>query len=100
MQFRPSKRQPRKHRPKPLAKPDNVQPINEPAPCRELIRLTLYNPRTGTHCVIVPYPGSRPGRLRVMVNGKHQPAIATTTELMDWLRRKMPRTTAKRKTEE
>jgi len=100
MQFRPSKRQLRKRRPKPLANPDDVQPLTEPAPCRELLRLTLYNPRTGTNCVIVPYPGSRPGRLRVMVNGKPQPAIATTTELMDWLRRKMPRTTAKRKTEE
>lgn len=99
MQFSHSKRQPRKHRPKPLAHPDDVEPIIEPTPCRELIKITLYNPRTGTNCVIVPYPGNRPGNLRVMVNGKHWPAIATTTELMAWLRGKFPRTSAKRMTE-
>lgn len=51
-------------------------------------------------CFIEAFDGGRPGRLRTMVNGEHWSKLGTTTELMDWLRRKMPRTTAKRKTEE
>ena len=65
-----------------------------------LMTITLSNPRTGTGCVIVPYPGKRPGSLRVMLNGKHVPELGTTTDLMDWLRRKFPRTSAKRVTSE
>lgn len=74
-------------------------PIREPAN-GELMTITLRNPRTGTDCVIVPYPGTRPGNLRVMINGEHWPALETTTDLMDWLRRKFPRTSAKRVTQE
>ena len=98
MQFRPTRRT-RKHRPRPEGRPEDVETIVEPKPAQELVRFTIYNPRTGTNCVIVPYPGNRPGNLRVMVNGEHWPALETTTDLMDWLRRKFPRTSAKRMTE-
>lgn len=98
MQFRPTRRT-RKHRPRPEGRPEDVETIVEPKPAQELVRLTIYNPRTGTNCVIVPYPGNRPGNLRVMVNGEHWPALETTTDLMDWLRRKFPRTSPKRMTE-
>lgn len=100
MQFRPNKRPPRKHRPKPVERPEDVVPIREPAPVSELLKFTVYNPRTGTNCVIVPYPGNRPGNLRVMVNGEHWPALDTTTELTRWLLRKFPRTSPKRATAE
>lgn len=98
MQFRPTRRT-RKHRPRPEGRPEDVETIVEPKPAQELVRFTIYNPRTGTNCVIVPYPGNRPGNLRVMVNGEHWPALETTTDLMDWLRRKFPRTSPKRVTE-
>ena len=75
-------------------------PIADPKPAQELVRFTIYNPRTGTNCVIVPYPGNRPGNLRVMVNGVPQPKLATTTVLMAWLRAKFPRASAKRVQEE
>ena len=100
MQFRPNKRPPRSRRPRPEDRPEDVVPVAESRPAQELVRLTIYNPRTGTNCVIVPYPGSRPGSLRVMVNGEHQPKLATTTELMAWLRAKLPRTSPKRVQEE
>ncbi len=99
MQFRPTRRT-RKHRPRPEGRPEDVETIVEPKPAQELVRFTIYNPRTGTNCVIVPYPGNRPGNLRVMVNGEHWPALETTTDLMDWLRRKFPRTSPKRVQEE
>jgi len=47
-------------------------------------------------CFIEAFDGGRPGRLRTMVNGEHWPKLATTTELMDWLRRRLPRTSPKR----
>jgi hypothetical protein len=96
MQFRPNKRPPRRHRPRPEDRPEDVVPIVEPKPVQELVKFTLYNPRTGTNCVIVPYPGNRPGNLRVMVNGEHWPDLDTTTQLMAWLRRRLPRTSPKR----
>ena len=95
MQLRPTHHQ-RKHRPRPEERPEDVVPVADPKPAQELVRFTIYNPRTGTNCVIVPYPGNRPGNLRVMVNGVPQPKLATTTELMAWLRAKFPRASAKR----
>lgn len=70
----------------------------EPVEARPLITITLTD-RMGRDCVIKPFPGTRPGNIRAIVNGEHWSKLATTTELMDWLRRKMPRTTAKRATE-
>ena len=99
MRFRPNKRPKRAHRPRLETRPEDVVPIVEPVPERELYTLTLHNPRTGRDCVIAPFPGTRPGNLRVMVNGKHEPKLATQTELMAWLRSKLPRTSAKRLTE-
>ena len=96
MYYRRPKRKPRRYRPRPEDRPEDVVPIVDPKPAQELVRVTIYNPRTRTNCVIVPYPGKRPGNLRVMVNGEHWPALDTTTELMAWLRAKLPRTSPKR----
>ncbi|MFT4179480.1 MAG: hypothetical protein QM612_08470 [Thermomonas sp.] len=92
---KPARRRPRRQE----AHPDDVVPIRDPVEDRALYTITLSNPRSGRDCVITPFPGTRPGNLRVMVNGKHESAIATQTELMAWLRRKLPRTSAKRVTE-
>ena len=100
MYYRRPQRKPRRYRPRPEDRPEEVVPVAEPKPAQELVRVTIYNPRTGTNCVIVPYPGKRPGNLRVTVNGEHQPKLATTTELMAWLRAKLPRTSPKRVQEE
>lgn len=79
---------------------DDAARIEAPAEPRELYTLTLHNPRTGRDCVIAPFPGTRPGNLRVMINGAHEPKLGTTTELMAWLRAKLPRTSPKRAMEE
>ena len=74
---------------------DDVEPITDHVDIA-LYTITLSNPRTGRDCVIAPFPGNRPGNLRVLVNGKHEPALATQTALMAWLRSKLPRTSPKR----
>ena len=73
-------------------------PIQEPAEPKALYTITLTD-RLGRDCVIAPFDGGRPGRLRTMVNGVHKPALRTQTKLMAWLREKLPRTSAKRFTE-
>ena len=57
MQFRPNKR-PRAGivRGQRIARRTWFRLLN--LPVRELVKFTLYNPRTGTNCVIVPYPGT------------------------------------------
>lgn len=71
--------------------PDPVEP-------KALYTITLTD-RQGRDCVIAPFDGGRPGRLRTMVNGVHKPGLRTQTKLMAWLREKLPRTSAKRVTE-
>jgi hypothetical protein len=78
-----------KGRPKKPRKPVDTSPI-----CT--MKLTM---RGEADCFMEAYPGNRPGNLRVLLNGVHEPKLDTTTELMRWLRRKMPRTSAKRATE-
>ena len=39
--------------------------------------------------MITPFDGGRPGRLRTMVNGVHNPKLGTQTKLMTWLREKL-----------
>jgi len=96
MYCRHKKRPPRKHRPRPENRPEDVIPVAEPAPPSALYTITLHNPRSGRDCVITPFDGGRPGRLRTMVNGVHNPKLGTQTKLMTWLREKLPRTSPKR----
>ncbi len=51
-------------------------------------------------CFIEAFDGGRPGRLRTMVNGVHEPRLSTQTKLAAWLLAKFPRTSAKRVTSE
>jgi len=97
MYYRRNKRPPRRRPQRQELPPEEVEPFTENAD-GALYTITLTNPRSGRDCVITPFPGKRPGNLRVMVNGEHQPALTTQTALMAWLRKKLPRTSAKRMT--
>ena len=72
-----------------------TRPIHDPTP-QELSRIEIHDATTGEDFHIVVVSGTRPGNLRVMVNGEHWPKLDTTTELMAWLRRRLPRTSPKR----
>ena len=98
MYYRRPKRKPRRYRQRPEDRPEDVVPIVEDKG-GALLTMTLSNPRTRTDCVIAIFPGDRPGNLRVMLNGSHEPKLATNTKLTAWLRRKLPRTSPKRATE-